>query len=155
MRAIRVRPAASGDINRLCELLGELFSQEAEFSPEPARQRRALRSIIDTPDCGTILVALDEHEVLGMVLLLYTVSTALGGRVALLEDMIVTAAARGDGVGRQLITAATRVAREQGCLRITLLTDNSNHRAQGFYRDAGFRTSEMRPLRLDLTAEPR
>jgi GNAT superfamily N-acetyltransferase len=88
-----------------------------------------------------------------MVNLLYTVSTALGERVALLEDMVVAPAARGVGVGARILEHAIQAARSSGCKRITLLTDGANESAQRFYQNHGFSISSMLPLRLSLSGE--
>ena len=86
-------------------------------------------------------------ELLGV---LFLPSTALGGRVALLEDMVVRPDARGGGAGSRLLAAATEFARSAGCLRITLLTDAHNAAAQRFYGRHGFTRSAMIPMRLLL-----
>ncbi len=147
---LTITPATLADIPALCRLLDRLFTQEAEFQPDRAAQERGLGHIIRDPHAGHILVARQDDAIVGMVNLLYTVSTALGGRVALLEDMVVAPQARGQGVGAQLLTAAIAHARQQGCLRITLLTDTDNHVAQAFYRKQGFVASSMLPMRLML-----
>lgn len=142
--------AQAADIPDLCDLLAELFSQEAEFTPDRAAQERGLAAIIARPEAGHILVARQTGRAVGMVSLQYLVSTALGGRVALLEDMIVAAGARGHGLGAWLLSQAVDLARAQGCLRITLLTDGDNLTAQRFYQRHGFKPSPMTPLRLVL-----
>lgn len=145
-----VQPATVDDIPALCTLLDHLFAQEAEFTPDRAAQTRGLAAIVTNPSVGAILIARDGNEALGMVNLLWTVSTALGARVALLEDMVVTPAARGRGIGGQLLNAAVAHARGEGCRRVTLLTDGDNLRAQAFYRANGFTASAMQPYRLLL-----
>jgi len=80
--------------------------------------------------------------------LLYTVSTARGGRVALFEDMVVRPERRGNGAGSALLQAAIARAREAGCSRITLLADHANEAALRFYQRHGFTASGMLPLRL-------
>jgi GNAT superfamily N-acetyltransferase len=131
-------------------LLSTLFAQEAEFTPNAEAQAKGLARIISNPELGTILVARDAESILGMVNLLFTVSTALGERVALLEDMVVTPQVRGAGVGSQLLAQAIAFARTQGCKRITLLTDSDNEAAQRFYEKHGFALSGMLPMRLSL-----
>lgn len=145
-----IRLATVADLPALCQLLDQLFTQEAEFTPDRAAQQRGLAAIIDDLAVGEILVALEDGRVLGMVNLLYTVSTALGERVALLEDLVVDAGARGTGVGSALLEAAIAHARSRACRRLTLLTDGANHAAQRFYRRHGFTPSPMIPLRLPL-----
>jgi GNAT superfamily N-acetyltransferase len=150
-----VELATPSDIPRLCELLAILFNQEAEFSPDPALQSQALHAILASPETGAILVMRETGTILGMVSLLYTVSTFLGGRVALLEDMVVDPAWRGQGHGRTLLQSAIEHARAAGCRRITLLTDEDNAPARAFYEIFGFAASAMRPFRLQLTIDDR
>jgi len=145
---MKIDIATAKDVPDLCTLLAELFEQEAEFRPDSSVQAQGLNQIIADPAIGHIFLARRQSVVVGMVSLLYTVSTALGGRVALLEDMVVTAEARGSGVGSLLIEHALSFARRHDCRRVTLLTDADNQKAQGFYRRHGFDASLMRPMRL-------
>ena len=147
---MEILQATRKDIPGLCELLGFLFAQEAEFQPDLAMQTAGLLEIIDFPERGRILMLCEGTSLLGMVNLLYTVSTALGGRVAILEDMIVHPGHRGRGAGSKLLQAAVDLARSAGCRRITLLTDQANRPAQRFYQRHGFGISEMLPMRLLL-----
>lgn len=148
MNSSNITLATEADIPALCDLLSILFSQEAEFKPDQQAQSKGIRMIIGNPEVGAVLVLRDDSKVLGMVILLYTVSTALGARVALLEDMVVAPGARGDGAGAALLSQAITHARQQGCQRVTLLTDGDNHAAHRFYARHGFVVSGMVPLRL-------
>jgi ribosomal protein S18 acetylase RimI-like enzyme len=145
-----IERASETDIPALSELLSVLFTQENEFSPDPEAQRRGLSQIIHNPGAGAILVLREGNTILGMVTLLFTVSTALGERVALLEDMVVSPKARGVGAGSALLSRAISFAKAEGCKRITLLTDGDNRLAQRFYEKYGFTASSMIPFRLFL-----
>jgi ribosomal protein S18 acetylase RimI-like enzyme len=149
-RSGKIDVATAADIPQLCALLAILFAQEADFQPDAAKQAAALQQIIAQPHTGHILVWRPGNEIVGMVSLLYSVSTACGGKAAWLEDMVVHPAQRGKGVGSKLLQAAIELAQQQGCLRITLLTDHSNNAAIRFYQRHGFEESAMRPLRLAL-----
>lgn len=142
--------ASKSDIPELCQLLDILFSQEEEFVPDHQAQSNGLSRIIENPDIGCIMVARANERIVGMVNILFTVSTALGDRVALFEDMVVLPEARSSGVGSRLLDSAIQTARMSGCKRITLLTDQTNVSAQRFYARHGFRMSAMIPLRLTL-----
>jgi GNAT superfamily N-acetyltransferase len=142
--------ATKNDIDDICELLCELFSQEAEFKPQKHLQEKALNEIIKNPNMATILIAKKEGKIVAMINLLYTISTALGSKVALLEDMIVKEEYRDKNIGSKLITFAKEFAKENGCKRITLLTDNDNIKAHNFYQKNGFEKSVMIPFRLNL-----
>ncbi len=145
-----IETATTTDIPALSELLSELFSQELEFAPDNTAQSSGLLKIIESPDIGIILLARRNGQVVGMLTMLFTISTALGAPVVLLEDMIVTAACRGERVGSQLLSEAISLASRRGCKRITVLTDGVNLAAQQFYATQGFVASSMKPMRLFL-----
>lgn len=142
--------ATTDDIPQLCLLLDLLFEQEAEFRPDHDRQARGLAAIMETSGTGDIFMARREGRVIGMVSLLYSVSTALGAPVALLEDMVIAPDERGSGVGSALISHALEHAENMGCKRITLLTDHDNIPAQQFYQKHGFERSSMLVFRKML-----
>ncbi len=148
--SVEINLAMVSDAPALSALLVHLFVQEAEFQPDTVAQQRGLTAILNNSNVGEILVARQNGQIVGMVNLLYTVSTALGARVALLEDMVIAPSMRGSGLGSQLLAAAIEHAKQRGCLRITLLTDADNGAAHAFYQKQGFAPSSMIPLRLSL-----
>ena len=143
-----ITAATLSDVPQLAELLNLLFTQEAEFTPDRAKQERGLRLIIESNHVGLILAARDGDQVVGMVSLLFTISTAEGGPVCWLEDMVVRPDRRGSGLGSRLLESAIDYARTHGFSRITLLTDKLNAGAIRFYGRHGFVQSEMTALRL-------
>ncbi len=147
---IEIGIAGNEDIVGMTGLLEQLFSLEPQFQPDGEVQSRGLRAIVDDPGIGEILVARAGGIPVGMACLLYTVSTARGGKVALLEDVIVSREYRSRGIGKRLLEGAIEHARTTGCLRISLLTDEHNTDAQRLYARLGFSTYGMTPMRLHL-----
>ena len=145
---MKIEMATTSDIPTLCTLLDYLFSQEVEFKPDHETQSRGLEKILNNNNIGNIFVAKKNEKIIGMVILLYTVSTALGERVALLEDMVVFPKERKLGIGSMLLDHAVKYAIEKRCKRITLLTDKINIRAQKFYKQHRFNRSSMIPFRM-------
>jgi ribosomal protein S18 acetylase RimI-like enzyme len=148
--SLKFEAAAQKDLPRLVELLGLLFESEAEFSADSEKQRAALQALLADPAKGRIFVARDGREVVAMASLLYTISTAEGGKAALFEDLVVAPDHRKRGIGEALLKHVIAQARAEGVLRITLLTDMQNERAQAMYRRVGFVGSPMKPMRLKL-----
>jgi GNAT superfamily N-acetyltransferase len=144
---ITYKVACAQDIKELCRLLNELFMQEAEFTPDEAAQERALAKIISDESIGEIFVAQKDDEIVAMVNILYTVSTALGAKVAILEDMIVDKRYRGQDIGSTLCEFAIESIKAKGCMRVTLLSDGDNFKAHKFYEKQGFIKSTMIPFR--------
>ena len=141
------RVAALEDIDILCELLFELFSQEVEFTPNKEVQQKALKTIITDKNIGDIYVATINEKVVAMVNILYTISTALGNQVAIFEDFIVDKNYRNQGIGENLIDFVFEDLKAKNFSRITLLTDNDNLKAHKFYEKKGFVKSSMVPFR--------
>lgn len=150
MPEIAIDFAQPADLEPMTRLLGELFAQEADFRPDPERQRRGLKLILDNPALGRLFVLKVNGEVAGMANGLVTVSTAEGAAAMILEDVIVGAPWRGRGLGRRLIEHVIDWARQAGMARVTLLTDADNYRAQATYGRLGFSLSAMRVMRRPL-----
>ncbi|MDY3204666.1 MAG: GNAT family N-acetyltransferase [Arcobacter sp.] len=144
------RVANSLDIPNLSKLLNELFSLEKEFIPNETLQKNALETIINDEKIGNILVCTYENRVVAMVNLLYSFSTALGSRVVILEDMIVSNEYRDKNIGSKLLEFAKEFAKSKGIERITLLTDDDNFKAHKFYEKNGFKKSSMVVFRTFL-----
>jgi len=142
--------ASAEDLPQLADLLSELFALESDFTSERDKQLRGLQLIFDEPALGRLFVLRIDGAVAGMANALITVSTAEGGKVLLLEDVIVSRAHRGGGYGRKLVEHVLAWARQQGMTRVTLLADRDNAPALDFYRALGFEGSHMTVLRKRL-----
>src|SRR3954464_907652 len=118
-----IEQATLEDLPQLTDPLPDLFSLEGDFIPDRAKQMRGLRLILEQPNRGRIFVLRHNGQILGMINLLFTISTAEGGFVILLEDVVVRRDFRGQGFGDKLIQYAVAYAKKKDFLRITLLTD--------------------------------
>lgn len=147
---INFRKAKIEDIPVLCELLWELFSQEVEFTPNKETQEKALKKIIEDENIGDIFVAVKAEKVVAMVNVLYTISTALGERVAILEDMVVSQNYKNEKIGSSLIEFALDYLKKNSFKRVTLLTDSDNFNAHNFYKKHQFTKSDMIVFRKSL-----
>lgn len=148
-----IEPATEADLDELSEMLGALFSQEGDFRPDKEKQLRGLRLIFEQPSRGRVFVLRRDGIIVGMINLLFTISTAEGGFVVLLEDLVIDKKYQGHGYGARLLKHAIEFARQKNFLRITLLTDRPENVAQEFFRRHGFHESSMIPMRLLITPE--
>ena len=144
----RIEPATIEDLPQLTELVMALFSEEEDFTPDRHKQEHGLKLILEQPSRGRIFVLRTDHTLIGMVNLLITISTAEGGFVILMEDVIVHPMHRGQGYGSRLLKHAMEFAREKKFKRITLLTDKISAESQKFFQKHGFSFSRMIPMRL-------
>src|SRR6266403_4603617 len=135
---IAIEPATEADLDELSQMLGELFAQESDFRPDKEKQLRGLRLIFEQPSRGRVFVLRRDGAIVGMINLLFTISTAEGGFVILLEDLVIHQQYQGKGYGSKLLQHAIDFAKQKNFLRITLLTDLPENLAQEFFRQQDF-----------------
>jgi GNAT superfamily N-acetyltransferase len=144
----RVEPATIEDLATLTELVVSLLGGSGDFTPEPMLQQRGLRLILEQPSRGRIFIVRNADQIFGMVNLLFTISTARGGFVILMEDLVIHPDHRGQGYGTRLLDHVVEFAGAKEFKRITLLTDRISAESQEFFRKRGFEYSNMIPMRL-------
>ncbi|WP_424968731.1 GNAT family N-acetyltransferase [Dinoroseobacter sp. S375] len=70
--------------------------------------------------------------------------------ILLMDGIMVEASARGQGIGRALLTAIKQTARSQGCRQVRLDVIDTNPRARALYEREGFvagDTTDLGPFR--------
>lgn len=149
LMTVQIRPARADDLAQCVDLLDELFRLERDFAPDARRQMRGLSLLLEN-DSARVLVADDDGEVVGMLSVQRLVSTAEGGSVGLVEDVVVPAVRRGQGIGRALMDAAEEWARRENLSRLQLLAERGNQPAQAFYQRLGWASTQLLALRMGL-----
>lgn len=144
---LRVEMATLDDLPALTELVMDLFASSGDFLPNRETQERGLRLILEQPNRGRIALVRNDDRIFGMVNMLFTISTARGGFVILLEDVVIHPHHRGQGYGTMLVDHVVEFAKQKRFLRITLLTDKISAESQDFFRKQGFEYSNMIPMR--------
>lgn len=150
---IEIAFATTEDLPILADLLTLLFNIEHDFKPKREHQLRGLRLILDDERIGRLFVIRLNGKLVGMANALISISTAEGGRVLVLEDVIIAPDYRGQGLGRKLVEQVLVWARDQAMLRVTLLTDYDNIAAQLLYQELGFQLSTMKVMRHALSSK--
>ena len=151
MSETSIESATIEDIPQLADLLADLFSLGTDFTPNHAKQIRGVRLILEQPSRGRIFVLRNNGMILGMINILFTISTAEGGFVALLEDLVVHREYRGQDFGHRLLKHAIDYCREKEILRITIVTDRGREDAARFFRAHGFAESNLSVMRKFLS----
>ena len=147
MREIIIRQARISDIDALVVLLKDLFSIEEDFTFSESIQRRGLRMMLCDQKNACIIVAEKNQKVVGMCSAQLLVSTAEGGRVAFVEDMIVARPFRREGIGKKILLSIEKWADEQDAKRLQLLADQNNMPALRFYEKMDWTTTKLICLR--------
>jgi len=138
-----VRVAAE-HLDEVVPLMGA-YCEFYEVAPGGDALRRLAQALIADPEhSGIQLLARDEESAapLGFATLFWTFSTLGAGPIGLMNDLYVTPAARGRGVGSALIEACAAQCAERGMLGVEWYTAPSNARAQSVYDRTGAVRSE-------------
>jgi GNAT superfamily N-acetyltransferase len=133
MMQVQIRHAAATDAPAVAGLASEL-AQSFAFSRAPfdISYAAVLRS-----DDSCLLLAFDGDDAVGYVLGGAHPTFYANGPVASVHEILVRDLHRGLGIGRALMDAFERWAREHGCPVATLAT----RRATGFYLALGYEES--------------
>lgn len=138
-----IRRAKYSDISGMIRLLRILFSIEVDFVFEERTQQSGLEMMLDDCTNRCIMVAERNRQIVGMCTAQILVSTAEGGIVALIEDLVVEDACRGQGIGKKLILSLEAWAMARGVRRLQLLADRNNIRALEFYGKMDWKATEL------------
>jgi GNAT superfamily N-acetyltransferase len=132
---IEIRPATANDLSAVLSLLGELNADDPPL--DPAGTERVWADVRAQPG-RTLLVASLGGEVVGTVDCLVMPNLSREGRpIMFVENMVVAAAHRREGVGRRLMESALLVARRANCYKVQLMAA-PNEGVHEFYRACGF-----------------
>ena len=130
-----IRNAEPADIDSLVNLLEQLFSIEKDFEFNAGNHRRGLSLLLE--GCGkhrAMKVAVCHDKIVGMCTAQTRISTAKGDITAVLEDLVVDADYRHQGIGRALLSEINQWALKRGISHLQLLADKDNSSALAFYQ---------------------
>lgn len=140
------------DLPRLVELLAQLSldSPREDLSQPLSPAYYAAMEAILADERQTMLVVAVDGIVAGMACFVLVPNLSHVGRPwAVVEDVVVDAAMRGQGCGELLMNAALDLARRHGCYKLSLTSNNARQDAHRFYKSLGFKATHT-GFRVDL-----
>ena len=149
-----IRQADARDVAALAPLF-DLYRQFYGKQSDVALAEQFLRDRVRTGD-STILIAESTTagtDPLGFVQVYPTLSSLQCKQAWVLNDLFVASEARGSGVAKALMEAATEAARRAGVSTISLSTAHDNVAAQALYTKLGYvLDEEFRTYSLTVSA---
>jgi len=138
--------------DELVAAFARLVPQLSSSSPAPTWHEVA--EMVNSP-ATVVFIARDEKrggEIVGsLTLALFRIPTGLR---AWIEDVVVDAAARGQGIGEALTRAALTRAEHMGAKTVDLTSRPSREAANRLYRRIGFEQRNTNVYRYDLNRRP-
>lgn len=144
---ITVREATEADFPRLVEL----FMEFATFENLQHRMSNSVEQMKAEKEHFNGFVAADsDGQIVGYATCFFTYYT-FSGKAMYMDDLYITPAYRGIGLGTLLINRVIEKARETHCNKLRWQVSEWNHAAQGFYKQLGAEIDEVeRNCNLDL-----
>ncbi|NNN02996.1 MAG: GNAT family N-acetyltransferase [Acidimicrobiaceae bacterium] len=139
---IRIFPATYANESTL-DAVNALLPQLSTSAP--ALDHEALQRVLESDALSLFLAELDGRVVGMLTLLVAPIPT---GVRAIIEDVVTDEAARGQGVGRQLVTTAIDHARRLGAKTVDLTSRPAREAANGLYVSLGFSLRETNVYRF-------
>jgi GNAT superfamily N-acetyltransferase len=134
---LQIRPAHEGDIPVLLHFVRQLAEYERLAHLVTATEDSLRESLFGSQPAAEALIAFDDGVPAGFAVYFHSFSTFLGRRGLWLEDLFVTPAARGKGIGKALLLRVARIAHERGCGRYEWSALDWNTPAIEFYESLG------------------
>jgi GNAT superfamily N-acetyltransferase len=134
---VSVRAAEEHDVALILGFIRELAEFEHLAHTVVASEAALRQGLFGPRPYAEVVLACVDGEAVGFALFFHSFSTFLGRPGLYLEDLFVTPAARGRGVGRHLLVWLARIALERGCGRLEWAVLDWNAAAIGFYRKLG------------------
>ena len=132
-----IRPATPDDVATILRFVRELADYEREPDAVEATEQMLATALFGERPAAEAVIAEIDGEPVGFAIFFHNFSTWTGKRGLYLEDLYVTPAARGSGVGRALLAHLARLAIERDCARFEWSVLDWNAPAIGFYRKLG------------------
>jgi len=132
-----IRPATPADVARILELIRELADYERALSKVTASEYGLRDALFAAQPAVFAHVADVGGEVAGFALWFLNFSTWLGRHGIYLEDLYVTPAMRGYGLGKALLAELAAICVRRGYGRLEWWVLDWNEPAIGFYRSLG------------------
>ncbi|HET6967438.1 MAG TPA: GNAT family N-acetyltransferase [Ornithinibacter sp.] len=150
--ASRVRPAVAADVPVIVRLVRELAEYEKALHEVDANEDH-LREALFPPGrepAAFAHVAEVDGEVVGCAIWFLSFSTWTGTHGIWLEDLYVTPAQRGSGLGQELLRTLAEICVERGYHRLEWWVLDWNAPSIGFYESIGaIAQDEWTRFRLD------
>lgn len=155
---LKIRPATGADAPLIATLVRELADYEKLLSEARATDADFLRELEAPNPVIRVLIAEWNGEPAGFALYFFNFSTFVGRPGLYLEDLFVRPALRSHGIGRALLRALARIAKERDCGRMEWAVLDWNEPALRFYQTLGARqltewiVHRLTPVEIDKLA---
>lgn len=130
------REAGADDLEEIRRLYRQLHPADPE--PHDGSDAAAFEQILASPGLHLFLLELDGVVVATTYLNVIPNITRSASAYAVIENVVVEEALRGNGLGKQIMASTLQAAWAAGCYKAMLMTGSRTPATHAFYRACGF-----------------
>ncbi len=142
-----IRHAIEGDLEQLLELYRHLNPSDPSLTVDTSVRQLWSEMLVDN-NMHILVIEKDDHLLASCTLVVVQNLTRGARPYGLIENVVTHAEHRRQGYGKQVIGEALRIAWQDECYKVMLLTGNES--AVQFYEKCGF----VRGVKTGLVAYP-
>ncbi|WP_242601892.1 GNAT family N-acetyltransferase [Legionella wadsworthii] len=137
MSDLKIRFATEKDVPLILQLIKELAEYEQLLAEVVATEENLQETLFGSKAHAEVILGYIEEKPVSFALFFHNYSTFLAKPGLYLEDLYVAPDARGQGVGKKMLSYLAKLAVERGCGRFEWWVLDWNKSAINFYKQLG------------------
>ena len=138
---INLEPVQINQISKILSLIKQYYEYDG-LKYVPSTARKAITELLNHKELGEVWWVELDGETVGYVILAYCFCVELKGKIAIVDELYLIDAARGQGLGLKILSNLKKFCRKQKIKFMRLEVEYSNQRAKNVYEKFGFRAHE-------------
>ena len=134
---IQFKPLEQSDIDTIVTLMQQFYAID-NYPIDVETSKTLFQEFISDENLGKSWLILSDNVLVGYLILTFVFSFEYKGKIAFLDELYITAAARGKGIGSKAIEFVQNEAHKTNLKLIYLEVEPHNEKAQKLYLASGF-----------------
>jgi len=140
---LKIREVILEDVNALCDLyMNHLNKSNPEEPPDLAKKSELLEKLIADPDYHILIGEADLQIVSSVTIIIIQNMTRNLRPYALIENVVTHEDFRNNGYASKLMDHAGKIAEDNNCFKIMLMTGSKQDSTLRFYEKCGFNKND-------------
>jgi ribosomal protein S18 acetylase RimI-like enzyme len=147
---IQFKPLEHSDIETIVALMEQFYAID-NYPIDIEVSKKLFQEFISNENLGKSWLILSDNTVVGYLILTFVFSFEYKGKIAFLDELYLTAAARGKGIGSKAIEFIQNEAHKAALKLIYLEVELHNEKAQKLYLASGFESHNRQLMKYKIT----
>ena len=144
---VTFKPIRATDIDKTVSMMQDFYAID-NYPIDPAVSKSLLMEFLENESLGKGWLILNDAELIGYVILTFVFSFEYKGRIAFLDELYISPAGRGKGIGKQTVDFIREQALDLSINVIYLEIEGHNTIAQNLYLSKDFTVHNRKLMKL-------